>query len=143
MKKLCILILAGSSLLFAADEPSDGTFGLENGRLWKTLRPDYRDMYIRGIFHGWVLRGDTEDTVMGKVINAMTASGNFRSNDLADMLTSIYADSENVALPIGWVVLASLAVERGEADRSTVLAALRKQMATLSAKMGRPGSTPA
>src|ERR1700680_4088130 len=101
MKRLCILIVAGSSLLFAADEPGDRTFGLENGRLWKTLGSDYRDMYIRGIFHGWQLRGNTEETMKGKVLTAMTASGNFRSNDLADMLTSIYADTENVALPIG------------------------------------------
>jgi hypothetical protein len=58
------------------------------------------------------------------------------------MLSSIYSDSENIVLPIGWVALASLATERGETDRSAVLAAVRKQMTELllNGKTPRPST---
>src|SRR5579872_2251273 len=115
MKNLCTIILAASSLLFAAEERNDKTFGLENGRLWNSLQPDYRHVFLLGVLHGWQLRGNTEEVMKGRVINAFASSGNFHSDELADMVTSVYADTENVALPIGWVALASLAVERGEA----------------------------
>ena len=126
-----VAILAGSSLLFAADEPNDKTFGLENGRFWSTLKPDWKGAYLLGMLHGWELRGNTEKSIPGKVINALASSGNFDTNDLAAMVTSIYADTENIALPIGWVALAAMAVERGETNRNTVLVALRKQMTEL------------
>jgi hypothetical protein len=140
MKTICAIILAGSSLMFATDEPNDKTFGLENGRFWNTLKPDWKGVYVRGIYHGWKLRGNTEETMLGKVINAFVSSGNFDTNDLAAMVTSVYADAENLALPIGWVVLASLAVERGETDRTTVFLALRKQMTELLSGSARPNT---
>jgi hypothetical protein len=141
MKNLCTIILAGCSLLFAAEERNDRTFGLENGRLWTSLQPDYRPVFHLGIVHGWQLRANTEEVMKGKVINAFASSGNFYSNELADLVTSVYADTENVALPIGWVVLASLAVERGQVDRNTVLTALRKQMTDLlNGKRSRPNT---
>jgi hypothetical protein len=53
MKTLfAVVIFAGSSLLFAADEPNDKTFGLENGRFWSTLKPDWKGAYILGMVHG-------------------------------------------------------------------------------------------
>jgi hypothetical protein len=141
MKAVCILFLFGAFPLFGADVPADKTFGLDNGRFWNTLTPGLKDAYMRGLFEGWRLRGNTEEKVKGSVIVVFTASGQFTSNEVADMLTSIYSDSENIALPVGWVALASLAVERGETDRSTVLVALRKQMTDLlNGKEHRPNT---
>lgn len=139
MKALCVLLLLGRLSLFGADEPNDETFGMANGRFWTTLTPGLKQAYMRGMFDGWQLRSNTEKTVSGAVIFAFSASGGFTSNDVADMATSIYADSENIGLPIGWVALASLAVERGDTDRNTVLAALRKRMTDLlNGKQMRP-----
>jgi hypothetical protein len=47
------------------------------------------------------------------------------------MVTSIYADTENLAHPVGWVTLGCLAVQRGDTNRDAVMTALRKQMASL------------
>jgi len=68
---------------------------------------------------------------LGKYLNAFSATGKFNTNDLADMVTSIYANTENLALLIGWVALASCAVLRGDTDRSAVFTALRKRMTYL------------
>lgn len=131
MKALCALVLFGTFSLFGADEPNDKTFGLDNGRFWNTLTLDRKHVYMRGMFDGWLLRGNTEEMAKGSVLIVFTATGKFTTNEMADMVTSIYGDSENIALPIGWVALASLAVERGGTDRNTALAALRKKMTEL------------
>lgn len=114
MKPLCAIILAGSFLLSAAGEPNDKTFGMSNGRVWNALPPDVRYGSILGLYHGWNLRGNTEDVFMSQVWNAFL--GKFPTVEVAQMVTSIYADTENLVLPIGWVVLASHAVQRGETN---------------------------
>jgi len=136
MKTLGSLVLFGMLPLLAAGEPSNETFGLENGRVWNTLTPDWKGACLMGMVQGWKLRANTEESTLVRVANAFSASGKFNTNDLADMVTSVYADTENIALPIGWVVLASLAIERGETSRNTVLVALRKQMTKLLSGKG-------
>jgi len=56
MKKLCAVVLLGASLLFAADEPIDQTFRLDNGRFWSSTEPESRHAYMRGLIEGWKLR---------------------------------------------------------------------------------------
>lgn len=53
------------------------------------------------------------------------------------MVNLAYEDPENLSLPVGCVVMASFAVQRGETTREPVFAALRKFLADL---LSRPGN---
>jgi hypothetical protein len=67
---------------------------------------------------------------------AFNSGGDFTTNDLADMVSSVYAETENIALPIGWVAMGCLAVQRGETTRAAVFLALRKYLGDVSNKKG-------
>jgi hypothetical protein len=132
MKSLCLFLLLGTTAIYAADGP-DQTFGMKNGRFWSGLPSDdaTRSAFLIGLFEGWHLRGDTQPIVPGSVIIAMNVSGRFTTDDLATMITSVYADTENLALPVGWVTMGCLAVQRGDTTRDLVFMALRKHLAGL------------
>ena len=125
MKTLCVLVLISSSLLLRADTQEDVTFGLLNGRFWNSMANAQRIGFLQGLTDGWMLRTTAEDVVKGRTIIAWSGPG-FTHGELAEMITSIYADTENVELPIGWVVMASYAVKRGDTTRDAVLMALRR-----------------
>lgn len=129
------VLLLGAFLLIAAGKP-DETFGMKNGRFWNNLPPNdsIRSIFLVGMLDGWKLREFTEETVKGKVITTFSAGDTFTTNDLADMVSSVYAETENLALPIGWVAMGSLAVQRGETTRDRVFLALRKYLADVSSR---------
>ena len=68
MKSLCALALATVLSSSGAENPNDKTFDLDNGRFWNTLTPGMRHAYMRGLFDGWQLRGNTEELAKGSVI---------------------------------------------------------------------------
>lgn len=141
MKALCILVLLLATRSSGAQAPSDKTFGLDNGRFWNALAPVNREAYVAGILEGWQLRGFTENIVQARVLHLFNADAQFTSSAVTDIVSSIYRDTENISLPVGWVVLASLAIERGENDRDTVLLSLRKKMSQLrKTRDPRPGT---
>jgi hypothetical protein len=131
MKALCVLGFLLATQLSGAEEPGNKTFGLDNGRFWNTLTPANRQTYVEGILQGWQLRGFTEELVEARVLHLFNADGQFNSSDVADIASTIYRNADNLPLPVGWVVLAALTVERGENDTHTILAALRKKMSEL------------
>jgi hypothetical protein len=134
MRQLCLVVVVGALSLSAADGP-EATFSMKNGRFWNTLTTNnaYRPAFVIGLLDGWTLRGYTEDVIGGKVIVAMSGTGQFTTDDLAEMITSVYAETENLTLPVGWVVLGCLAVQRGEATRDLVFMTLRRHLSSLRA----------
>lgn len=126
-RRICILCLLGTGLLLAAGE-SDETYGLKNGRFWNHLPSDVQPSFLVGTLEGWRLRQSRETLITVKEIKAFTTSARFTTGDLADMLTSVYGDPENLELPIGWVIMACYAVQRGETTREAVFMALRKHL---------------
>jgi len=141
MNKLCAVVFLGASLLLAADDPKELTFELGNGRCWNSMPSEHRNTFLQGMLDGWSLRGATEESMKGSVMLAFSAGGDFTTNDLADMIASVYADAENLGLPVGCVALGCVAVKRGDTTRDTVLMALRKHMGDLlNSKGTRPGT---
>jgi hypothetical protein len=124
-RRICVLFVLGSGLLLAADTP-ETTFELMNGRFWNSLSSESRQMFLVAQRDGWILRGFTEDAIKAKVVQAFAARTTVA--DVSDMVTSLYREAENVDLPIGWVVLGCLAVQRGETSRDAVLMALRRHL---------------
>jgi hypothetical protein len=120
----------------AADE--DKTYRLKNGRYWNSLPPEsegpYRLVFLTGILDGWELSEQTKEAILGKYIIVWDASGRFTTDELTVMITATYQQSENVNLPVGWVAMACLAVERGETTKDTIMLALRKHLAGLSGR---------
>ena len=84
-----------------------------------------RTIFLVAMIDGWTLRDNVEDIVRGDVIGAMKATG-MQYGDLMLMVDAAYAHAENLSLPVGWVVMASLAVQRGETTTDVVLVALRQ-----------------
>jgi hypothetical protein len=132
MKKLCLVFVLGAVALCAADGPNE-TFGMKNGRFWINLPSNdaSRVAFLIGLLDGWELRGYTQDIVSGSVLIAMSSDGYFTTSDMANMVTSVYADTENLTLPVGWVALGCLAVQRGDTTRDAVFMALRKHLSSL------------
>lgn len=129
---LCCLL---SALPLAAEENVNLTYGLQNGRFWNLMDADSRPIYLLGIVHGWTLRGHTEDGSEVDVILALTSGKvSLTFEELAEMITSDYANPENRTLPIGWVMMAEMAVHRGDTTRPVVLSALRKWLVDISGK---------
>jgi len=118
----------------AADKDDTETAGLENGRFWNALSEDAtRSEFLLGILDGWKLREQTEDAVRGTVINALSScGGSFTYAELAEMVTAAYNEPENRPLPIGWVMMADLAIQCGHTTREAVFPALRKHLAEVS-----------
>jgi len=111
------------------------TFGLRNGRFWNVLEASERARYLEGIVDGWELRGHTQDVVSGRVISALSAcGGSFTFDEAAEMITAAYIEPENRTLPVGWVMMADLAIQCGRTTRDAVFPALRKHLATIGDK---------
>jgi hypothetical protein len=133
MKQFCALFLL-SVLPLLATPPDDQTVGLNNGRFWRnTLGRDLTlgTVYLEAMIDGWSLRGDTEEVVPGKVLIVMNSGGELRYDELARIVDAAYDEPENLSLPIGWVAMGCLAVQRGETSRELVLGALRKHLANI------------
>lgn len=134
MKKLWLLLMTACLALNAADPP-DQTLRMKNGRFWKVLESvEYRHAFVLGLMDGWELRGDTQNYHKGSVLIIMSGSGRFTTADLTSMVTSVYSDEENLTLPVGWVAMGCLAVQRGETTRDIVMMTLRKHLATLMSR---------
>jgi len=95
---------------------------------------------LEGMYNGWELRQSVEAAVADDTRLAMYPSRpsgqSITFSELADMITSVYKDTENLDLPVGWVMQVSLAIWRGETTREAALPALRKFLGTLQAKKG-------
>jgi hypothetical protein len=138
-RRICIMCLLGSGLLFAADNP-DETFGLKNGRFWNSLPDDAKPYFLIGLFEGWSFHRLRQAAFTVKEARAFTTSARFPTVDISDMLTSVYGNPENLELPIGWATMACYAVQRGDTTRDAVFMALRK---ALSDEVGRKDAHPA
>src|SRR5260370_5725930 len=114
------------------DKDADKTFSLLNGRYWTKLEPEQRPFFLAGMVDGWTFRKETEETVQGNVINAWGAAGNLKYSEMVKMIDLAYAEPENLTLPVGWVVMASMAIQRGDTTRDVVLSALRRFMASVT-----------
>ena len=91
-----------------------------------------RIAFVRGVIDGWALRESTEDNVSSGGPSMMNGISPTRSSELARMLDLAYANDENLNLPIGWVLMGSLAVQRGETTTEVVMQRLRRHLADVS-----------
>jgi hypothetical protein len=126
------------------EEAAGKTFGMQNGRFWNDLTDnDARTLFLIGIFEGWQLRVRTEDSVTGKVIDALSPCGS-SFGELAEMVTTVYKEPENRTLPVGWVLMASVKIQCGQTTHDRVFPVLRKHLAAVLAAVsgtkGVPGS---
>lgn len=78
---------------------------------------------------GWSLRQETEEEVPGKVLAATIPCGTVQYAELAEMVTTAYSEPENRNLPVGWVMLADIAIECGRTTSNLVFPALRAHLA--------------
>ena len=132
-----LLIYCTSFLGQEFNKDTDKTFGLLNGHYWMKLSTEQRFFLLTGLVDGWAFREATEDTVKGSVILAWGIAGdNFQYIDMVKMIDLAYAEPENLTLPVGWVVMANMAVQRGDTTRDAALLALRKFLGGL--KSGPP-----
>jgi hypothetical protein len=108
---------------------------MRNGRFWSQLAPDdpVKAFYVLGLLDGWELRDRVPGDTNTDLIEAMAPRRNNLPIDLAKMLTLTYGEAENLRLTVGWVVLGSMAVIRGDTDRERMLAALRKYLSEVEA----------
>jgi hypothetical protein len=138
-KRLCFLFLIGSGLFLAASNPDDTYGDMKNGRFWNTLPSDARPFFLFGMLEGWQLRQLREQYIEAKVAKAFWMSGGgFTMGDLANMVTSVYNEPENLDLPIGWVAMGCYAVKRGDTTRDLVFMALRKHLSDSLSKKAHP-----
>jgi hypothetical protein len=129
----CAVALLGTSLLFA-QEDIGRTFGLLNGQYWKEIgSEDARSIFITGMIDGWDARKFTEHVSI--VDNIYSASGRVTMRDIAVMVSAAYSDRTNVNLPIAWVTMACLAIQKGETTKELVFPALRSHMTAMSQGM--------
>ncbi len=131
MKRTLLLMLFFCASVFAAERP-DETFHMKNGRFWNSLvSSDSQLVFLLGLMDGWELRGTTKDVVLGKELIAWQGSPKSTMGDLTDMITAVYGETENQTLPVGWVAMGCLAVQRGDATRDAVFLVLRKHLTTV------------
>jgi len=108
------------------------TRGLRNGRFWNSIGESTRLSFLNGMADGWEMehRAEIQEhsslTILGKAWVSDLTYG-----EMSKMVTKTYQQPENLTLPIGWVALASLAIQRGETTQDTVFPALRKFLADL------------
>ncbi len=114
----------------------DQTLGMKNGRFWNALTSDSeRAFFLLGLEDGWSLRGDTEDTVSGKVILALhPCRSSMTYGEEAEMVTAAYKEPENRGLPVGWVLMADSAIHCGKTTGSAVFPALCRRLAEISGR---------
>jgi hypothetical protein len=125
------LFLLISSSVWAADDDPEETYGMKNGRFWNQMGPttdEYKAAFLRALMDGWTLRGMTKDSVLGKELIVWRPGPKATLADLIATLNSVYKETENQPLPIGWVVMGTFAVQRGETTRDLVFMALRKHL---------------
>lgn len=139
MRKLLVVLICSAGLA-SSQTASDATLRLRNGRFWSTVPPEAQSIFLMGIVDGWKLRGDTEELVRGKVALALIPGGNVSYGEIANMVSLAYADPANISLPIGWVLIAELAIQRGEATTEEALQALRKHLE--EGEVDPPGVSP-
>ena len=139
MQTVVAVVLLSAGLAYS-QTPSDQTLYLRNGKFWSSLPTETQSIFLMGVVDGWKLRGDTEELVRGKVALALVPGGNVSYGEMARMVTTAYADPINMSLPIGWVLMAELAVQRGEATNEAVLAALRRHLE--DGQVEAPGVSP-
>jgi hypothetical protein len=70
----------------------------------------------------------TKASITGKELIAWNPGPMATLSDLAAMVSSVYKETENQPLPIGWVVMGAFAVQRLEATRDLMFMALRKHL---------------
>ncbi len=131
-----VLIFVSFTLYSGASGNDEQTLGMKNGRFWNGLTTDSeRTLFIVGFEDGWSLRGNTEDTVSGKVILALhPCNSSMTYGEEAEMITAAYKEPENRGLPVGWVLMANSAIHCGRTASSTVFPALRRHLAEIAGK---------
>src|SRR6266446_3248423 len=139
MHRLFVALIFSAGLA-SSQTASDATLRLRNGRFWSTVPLETQSLFLMGIVDGWKLRGDTEELVRGKVALALLPGGSVSYGDMAKMVSAAYADPANISLPIGWVLIAELAVQRGEVTNEEALQALRKHLE--DGEVDPPGVSP-
>jgi hypothetical protein len=114
----------------------DQTIGMKNGRFWNSLTTDSeRTLFVLGLRDGWSLRGNTEDTVSGKIILAFhPCNSSMTYGEEVEMISAAYREPENRGLPVGWVLMANSAIHCGKTAGSSVFPALRRHLAEISGK---------
>jgi hypothetical protein len=127
VKRVSLILLLATAAICAEDNNPQETFDMKNGRFWNGLvSPDSRVTFMLGLIDGWKLREFTKDTILAKELIAWHGSPKATIGDLTEMITSVYGETENQTLPVGWVAMGCLAVQRGDATRDAVFMALRK-----------------
>ena len=110
------------------------TLSKRNGRFWNALPTSVsvRELFLMGITEGWDLRTAEDEEVPGKMLIAFSPGGSsVMFTELVEMVNAAYSAPENRSLPVGWVLMAEMAVVRGSTTRDLVYPALRKHLATL------------
>jgi hypothetical protein len=141
-----LLLLLPLLLLRAADNygtcvapTTDGgcAQSLKNGRFWTQglHTGNQRHAYVLGMLDSWEFRTSVQDRISGAELSAFVA-GNSRTEDLTAMIDSVYGQPENLSVPIGWIAVACLAVQRGEWKRDAIMTELRAHLERL-----RPGTS--
>jgi len=127
---LCFLICFCAITSAKDDQANDRTFQLANGRFWNSLpeNDEVRGVFLVGIRDGWEFRAETEGTALGMVINALRSDSSITFGELTQMVNDTYRQPENRSLPVGWVLMASMAIQRGETTKERVFPALRSHL---------------
>jgi hypothetical protein len=141
MKRLFLIILLATASIWAENNNPEETFEMKNGRFWNRLvSSDSRVTFLLGLIDGWKLREFTKDAILAKELIAWQGNPKATIGDLTEMITSVYGETENQTLPVGWVAMGCLAVQRGDATRDAVFIVLRKHLTT---ELGRTDPSPA
>jgi hypothetical protein len=127
---LCFLMCFCATTSARDDQADERTLELTNGRFWNSLpeSDEIRAVFIKGIIDGWKLRGETEGSIKGSVLLALTPGSGFTFGELVQMVNDAYRQPENRSLPVGWVLMASMAIHRGETTKERVFPALRRHL---------------
>ncbi|HUA17603.1 MAG TPA: hypothetical protein VMB25_02585 [Bryobacteraceae bacterium] len=118
--------------LLGQNTDMEETRGLRNGRFWNTVSESAQLGLLTGMADGWEMayRAEVQEhSVLPILAHAWVSD--LTHGEISKMVTTTYQQPENLTLPIGWVVLASLAIQRGETTQGTVFPALRKFLADL------------
>ncbi len=127
---------------------------MKNGRYWNhTLclpkayyakhdipADTFQVLFLVGLIDGWKLEKITKGVI--PVTEALVWQGGPEStlSDLAATVSDAYEAAENQPLPIGWVLLGALAVQRGDTTRDLVFMALRKHLTQMMDGQTRPAT---
>ena len=132
LTSLALVLCPLASTATSPKEDHSETFRLKNGRFWMGLSDVARPYFLMGLADGWTLRGHTEETVKGSVILALSSCSDTSYGELAEMVTAAYEQPENRVLPIGWVMMADLAIGCGKTTPEKVFPALLKHLTAVN-----------